>query len=174
VLGLAVCCKFGLLNNSAYKSLVLTRVWPENRMRHRDAVLQRFFHRLRRLENSRVIDRLKRHLGRGDDVAVLSASPEFYLSSFVQSWSADIRVLGTRTRHVDGRVEVENLHGDAKAACGQTLIDELRPDVIWVYTDHIDDLPLIRLATHIGLVSPSARLTRSLERSGIKFEIIDT
>jgi HAD superfamily phosphoserine phosphatase-like hydrolase len=172
VIILALFCKLGLLDNAAYKTHVLKQVWIEKNREQRREFLKHFLLVLHRIENDSVVSLLKQHLENNDKVVVMSASPEFYLRPFVQSWSDDIEVFGTKVYDADGRVEVNNLFGESKAGLTKTLIQQHNPESLLVYTDHISDLSLMRLATKVRLVSPSPQCIRVLRSLDIKFETI--
>ncbi len=169
---LAVLCKVRLFNNQTYKARVLEQVWSTRSEEEKKKFLNTFFSTLHGIENSSVLLLLKQHLAIGDRVIVISASPEFYLQPFVQTWSKDIAVFGTRVRYFDRRVEVDNLYGKSKASLAKSLMERYSPASIFVYTDHISDLELIRLATDVRLVSPSNRCIRMLRKLNIAFETV--
>jgi len=169
-LAMAACAKAGFVDNQAYKAHILQRLWYENTRFDREQFITSFCASLRRFENGPVVWQLKHHVAQNDMVAILSASPELYLRPLAQAWSRHIEVFGTRVSYVGERVVVKNLHGERKADCARGLIADRQPSTVWVYTDHIDDLPLIQLATDVRLVSPSPRLVRALRRLHIKFE----
>ncbi|PYS53672.1 MAG: hypothetical protein DMG13_11510 [Acidobacteria bacterium] len=172
VYSLAVACWLGLIGNKTYKEQVLRRVWAGVDASQREQFLKGFFSRLHERENPRVVAELMRHLRENHTVAVLSASPGFYLEPFVHSWSQDIRVFASQARFAMGGPVVDNLYGEPKTKCARELIEQLQPELIVIYTDNISDLGLIQLATHTRLVAPSRQLTRALERANIAYEVL--
>ena len=104
---------------------------------------------------------------------MLSASPEFYLKPYIQSWSEKVEVFGSKIQYKNGDFKFLNLYGAEKAACAISVINKIKPKNVWIYTDHISDLPIIRLANYVWLVNPSANLCNKLNRLKIKYEIIN-
>ena len=169
---LAVFCKFGFLDNRAYKERVLKLVWSDKHESEKAAFLEIFLRRLHQLENTHVVALLNQHIKEANIVAIISASPELYLEPFVKSWSTSIITFGSKLKVLNGQILVDNLYGNSKAEIANTLINRYQPSSILVYTDHISDLSLIKLATHVSLVSPSNSCMRKLRGQGIKFEIV--
>jgi HAD superfamily phosphoserine phosphatase-like hydrolase len=170
---LAAFCKLRLIGNEAYKTAVLRRIWYSRSAIEQRDVLAAFLEYLRSLENELVVRRLRLHLDSNDRVAVFSASPEFYLRPFVSSWSSRIDVFGTLVRQQNPGLVVENMYGTAKASAASSLIEQYKPEHIYVYTDHVSDLPLVRLAHEVFLVRPSRRLLQTVRKLRIPFEVID-
>lgn len=168
VLMLAVLCKSGMISNAWYKKLILENLWKSKPPDQKEDILLRLRARLQVLENRFVLRRLIDHLEKSDEVIVVSASPEFYVRAHVESWSKEIRVFGSCFE--DGRSD--NLYGERKAAILQALRSKSLPRAVWVYADHISDLPMIEAADQICLVQPSSSLLRALRGRNIAFEIL--
>ncbi len=169
-LALAVVCKLGFLDNTAYKTRVLARLWWSKSAAERTARLGALQRRLESLERASVVALLRQHLDEGHDVLVVSASPAFYVAPFVRRWSDRIEVYASSVE--EGGPVTENLRGERKAVLARRLIDERAPSRVWVYADHLSDLPLIELSDRVRLLQPSARLLRSLRRQRIDFEVV--
>lgn len=166
---LAALCKAGLIGNTAYKERVLQRLWYGRTPDAQAKILAGLYEQLERLVHDAIVRHLREHLHLGHQVVVLSASPALYVAPFVRKvWSGDIEVLASRFGHGDGG----NLYGAQKAEVTRRLIDARRPRVVWVYTDHRSDLPLIEMAHRVRLVRPSAGLLRTLRARGIAFEVM--
>jgi|GEM_PF-5610516 len=172
VLGLAILCKFGFLSNGSYKGLVLDHVWLDREIGEKQELLRSFQTELKSIENRTVVNMLMQHHDNGDTVVVLSASPGFYLESHVHSWTADAIVHGSSLADADGRITIDNLYGEAKARIARDLINQHAPSRVIVYTDHLSDLALIKLATDVRLVNPAPGCLRALRQSSIPFEIV--
>lgn len=172
VIVLALMCKLGLLDNAAYKTRVLEQIWKSKNGEKQKEFLKNFLRNLHRIENGVVVSLLKQHVANSDKVVVMSASPEFYLKPFVHSWAPEIAVFGSRVRYCGGQIDLENLYGKSKAVLAETLINKYKPSSLLVYTDHISDLSLIRLATNVRLVSPSRHCISTLRKLDIKFETV--
>ena len=171
VLFLALCSKAGLISNKSYKAWVLRIVWLTKDERERERLLQKLFFELRGLENPEIVHALKTHIERGDRVVVLSASPSFYLKPYVQFWSEDIKVFGSELQVVNGKIKFQNLYALQKALCAKSIIEQKRPSSVWVYTDHISDLPLIKIADRVRLINPSPKFLKKLDQLKINYEI---
>lgn len=167
----AVFCKLRFISNHRYKILVLNLVWGLKPKDQQQQILHEMYERLDQLRNHTVLEQLHKHLAQGDPVCIFSASPEFYLTPYVEKWSKAITVVGTKTQEQEGKFEIENLYGELKAIRAQSLIQQYQPQTIWVYTDHISDLPLARLADLTRLVSPSHQFKEHLQQLNIPFEI---
>jgi phosphoserine phosphatase len=166
---LAALCKAGLISNVAYKERVLQRLWYGRTADEQAKFLAGLYGQLERLAHGAVVRRMREHVDLGHQVVVLSASPALYVAPFVhQVWSDEIEVLASRFGHGEGG----NLYGAQKAEVTRRLIEATLPRVVWVYTDHRSDLPLMEMAHHVGLVRPSAGLLRTLRARGIAFEIM--
>ena len=169
-LGLAVVCKLGWIDNTDYKSRVLARLWWSKPAAERAARIGALERRLEVMERPRVVALLRQHLDDGHDVLVVSASPAFYVEPFVRRWSDRIQVFASSVE--EGGPVTENLRGERKAVLARRLIEERAPSRVWVYADHLSDLPLIELSDRVRLLEPSARLLRSLRRQRIDFEVV--
>lgn len=77
VLFLALCHKAKLISNSFYKKSVLRTVWVSKEKQSKEIFLEGFYKALKRIENKRVLDALRKHLEFGDKVVIISASPSF-------------------------------------------------------------------------------------------------
>ena len=169
---LAVLCKLRVIDNETYKAAVLLRVWHHRPKSEQSEVLATFLGHMRSLENETVVGRLRCHLDSNDRVVVFSASPEFYLRPFLSMWSSRIEVFATSVRQEGVGLIVENMYGSTKASVAISLIEQCKPGRICVYTDHVSDLPLVRLAHEVFLVQPSRRLLRAVRKLRIPFKVI--
>ena len=168
---LALCHKCQFISNSCYKESVLQTVWISKQERDKEIFLEKFYKALKKIENKRVLNALKKHLEFGDKVVVISASPLFYLEPYVKLLSDNIEVLGSRFRSIGGGTEFFNLYGDTKMVCARAIIQKMKPNIVWVYTDHISDLPLIKLADRVRLINPSDKFVKRLNQLKIDCEI---
>ena len=168
---LALCHKSKIISNSFYKVNVLRTVWFSKKQREKELFLEKFYKVLKKIENKRVLNALKKHLETGDKVVVISASPLFYLEPYVKILSDNIEVLGSIFHLGKEKTEFFNLYGDQKVLCAKEIIQKMRPNLVWVYTDHISDLPLIKLADKVRLINPSAKLIKKLNQLKIDHEI---
>jgi phosphoserine phosphatase len=168
---LALCHKLKIISNSFYKVIVLRIIWFNKKKREKRIFLEEFYKTLEKIENQKVFNALKRHLEVGDKVVVISASPFFYLEPYMKMLSDNIEVFGSKVHLKEGKSELFNLYGEKKLFCAKEIIKKMRPNVVWIYTDHISDLPLIKLADKVRLIKPSAKLIKKLNRLKIDYEI---
>jgi phosphoserine phosphatase len=168
---LALCHKCQFISNSCYKESVLRTVWISKQERDKEIFFEKFYKALKKIENKRVLNALKKHLEFGDKVVVISASPLFYLEPYVKLLSDNVEVLGSRFRSIGGGTEFFNLYGDQKMMCARAIIQKMKPNILWVYTDHISDLPLIKLADRVRLINPSDKFVKRLNQLKIDCEI---
>lgn len=169
---LSLLCKVKIVNNKKYKELILRMLWQNKSESRKEKIIQKLYSRLSQCENEKVINLLESHLKRYHKVIVLSASPIFYLKSYIERWSEKIEVYGTKVHVHNNKLRVTNLHGNNKFICAKSIISKDKLDHIWVYTDHLSDLPIIKLANHVRLVNPSTKLKNKLAQLEINYEVI--
>lgn len=172
VFAFAAVCKLGWIDNRRYKELVLDRVWKTRPPEERSALLRDHAEAMRAIEITSVWSRLRAHLDAGDHVAVLSASPEFYLVPYLDAVSTAIEVHGSKVEDVASGTRVDNLFRDQKAARAKEIVERANPSHTVVYTDHIDDVGLMKLADEVHLVRPSERMQEQVREAGIVFEVL--
>lgn len=172
--GYAALARVGVISNTRYKVLVLRRVWLRRQAAARTVLLARVQAALEGLVIASTDTALRAHLQRGDRVAVLTASPEFYIAPFLADISPAIELHGSQVEERDGKIRVDNLYGKRKAAVAGTLISEMEPGLVHVYTDHEHDIALMRLAGRVSLVRPRAATITAVEKAGIEFDVLAT
>ncbi|MBA2496176.1 MAG: HAD-IB family hydrolase [Acidimicrobiia bacterium] len=110
---------------------------------------------------------LDRHLGAGDFVVVLSASPQELVDHLVAALGAH-RAVGTRAEVVDdrytGQLDGAFCYGAGKltrlaAALGPVALDEA-----WAYADSASDLPVLAAVGHPVAVNPDRALRAVAKR----------
>lgn len=172
--GYAALARIGVISNTRYKVLVLQRVWLRRQAAARAILLTRVQEALQGLVVESTVTALRAHLDRGDRVAVLTASPEFYIAPFLADISPAIELHGSQVQERGGKTRVENLYGKRKAAVAGTLITEMQPGLVHVYTDHEHDIALMRLAGRVSLIRPKAATIAAVEKAGIEFDVLAT
>lgn len=172
VLGEAVLCRAGILDNDAYKRRVLDLVWSGRPEVERDAIIETLQSRLHQLVRAAVMARLQTHLAQGDYVAVISASPEMYLRPFIQSHAQAAAIYGTRIVETTDGFTIENLYGESKLRIATSILERHpgRPSLL--YTDSLSDLPLMRLVDRTQLVAPARGTPGRLRALGIGHDVI--
>ena len=83
--GFAAICRLVLMTNTRYKKLVLRQVWARGTDAFHEEKLAELHDCLQALLIEPGVHALEKHAGRGDNIAVLSASPLFYLTSLQHS-----------------------------------------------------------------------------------------
>ena len=171
--GYAATCRLGGIDNRRYKELVLGRVWLSRSPDERETLRGELSEAMRSLAIEPAMDRLREHLGKGHRVAIFSASPEWYLVPYVNSISRKIAVFGSGLEErPDETVKVTNLFRERKAEKAREFVAQYSPGRVWVYTDHRDDLELMRLGDRVVLVWPKASTVEAVRNAGIEFEVI--
>jgi phosphatidylglycerophosphatase C len=108
------------------------------------------------------------HLRSGDTLALASASPDLYVRRVANLLGTDL-VIATELAVDGGRLTGEratpNCRGGEKARRIGALVDELRPESVWAYSDSASDRAMLSLADFPVRVRPWRRLD-DLEATG--------
>lgn len=164
--------KLGWIDNTRYKERVLDRVWRRRPAHERSELLERHARAMSRLGIEPAWARLHAHLERGDHVAVLSASPDFYLAPYLERISPAIEVHGSTVEEKESGVRISNLYRQAKANRAAQIVATIAPARTIVYTDHRDDIEMMRLADRVVLVRPQDTTRQQVHEAGIEFEVL--
>jgi phosphatidylglycerophosphatase C len=119
--------------------------------------------------------RIARHRRQGHRLVLASASLDFYVEALATRLGFDDTVC-TRaawvTNAIAGSLAGPNLLGESKlAAVKQTLaIDADRREVMFAYSDHHSDLPLLLFAKYGVAVDPTPRLSAAAAVFGLPVE----
>jgi len=163
----------GLINNTSYKRIILTTIWHTRSKAEKDAILKRLFSRLTQRLNHNVLKILNEHINSNEPVLVISASPEFYVRPFVNCISQNIIVHSSVFNENVGLNNVLNLYAKEKVEYVKRFIDQEGAKEVFVYTDSISDLPIIKLANNVRLVKPNIRLCLMLQKLGIRYNAVE-
>lgn len=127
------------------------------------AIIERFVVRLAQQVRPRLRDCILQHKQEGLTVVIVTAAPEVYLTGFAEACGADA-LLGTSSQ-LSGDWQ-ENL-GQCKwqSLCQYYYGQHIQLDVM--YSDHSDDLPLLRRANRAVIVAPSSKQWQLLQESGV-------
>ncbi|MDP6980070.1 MAG: HAD family hydrolase [Myxococcota bacterium] len=170
--GAAAITKLRWMSNAQYKEHVLRHVWATRTESERAGLLEAHAIEMEALAIEPAWARLHAHLEHGDHVAVLSASPRFYLEPVLAKVSQAIEVHASDVT-IDGtKVSVDNLFREAKGERAAAIIERIEPSRTIVYTDHRDDIPLMKLADHVVLVRPEDTTRQRVGEAGIEFEVL--
>jgi len=106
---------------------------------------------LPRMERPAAVKALAAHLERGDEVWLVSASPEPYLRAWAEP--KGIRVMATAVAYdangrLTGRFASANCRGNEKVRRIQARLDLSRYSDITAYGDSLEDRPMLALAHH--------------------------
>jgi HAD superfamily hydrolase (TIGR01490 family) len=118
-----------------------------------------------------VVDLARRHLALGDEVWIVTASPQ-ELSQILAARLGLTGGLGTRAEVSDGRYTGRILggilHGEVKAAAVRAMASERGIDLSRssAYSDSINDLPLLNAVGFPNAVTPDRDLARKSRREG--------
>jgi HAD superfamily hydrolase (TIGR01490 family) len=118
-----------------------------------------------------VVDLARRHLALGDEVWIVTASPQ-ELSQILAARLGLTGGLGTRAEVSDGRYTGRILggilHGEMKAAAVRAMASERGIDLSRssAYSDSINDLPLLNAVGFPNAVTPDRDLARKSRREG--------
>lgn len=118
--------------------------------------------------NAEIVKRIKLHTEKGDRVIISSNSVTPIVKHIAAKFSiSDIR--GTDL-NVENNVFIQPIitsinYGEAKVK----KLEELRSEYedVYVYTDHISDLPLLKLATRGFVINPRAKLKKYAESNNL-------
>jgi HAD superfamily hydrolase (TIGR01490 family) len=116
---------------------------------------------------------LRRHIDAGDELVLLSASPDLYVPAIAERLGISVclctRTARDRAGRITGALDGSNCRGAEKIRRLQTLLapDRAASHVI-AYADHRSDLPLLAWADDGVLVNPSAALARLGAAAGLR------
>lgn len=122
----------------------------------RDAVAERLF--------SGTVERARRHLSQGDDVWIVTASPQA-LAQIVAKDLGFTGALGTRVEERDGvatgKLLGEPLHGPRKVDAITMIADKqgIKLSDCFAYSDSANDLPMLEAVGHPVAVNPDRALS---------------
>jgi HAD superfamily hydrolase (TIGR01490 family) len=113
------------------------------------------------------LDLVANHLEQGDKVALITATNEFVTTPIAKALGIEhllaVRLVRDAKGQINGKIKGTPSFREGKIARtqewlldqGQTLADF---ENIWVYSDSINDLPLLEMATHPVATNPAASL----------------
>lgn len=129
-----------------------------------------FYRHLKNAWNSPVLERLKQAQRQGHDIWVMTSAPYFLAKYFVSSikvfslvateFQTDKNKCITKISRV--------VDGQDKARCLNRILQKKSYENIFVYSDDIDDLPLLELATKPFVVNPKKKLFNIAKKRGWK------
>jgi len=111
---------------------------------------------------------LERHLGRGDFVVILSASPQELVEAITNELGAH-RAVGTRLEvdrdTLTGRLDGPFCYGQGKVECLERDVGPIDLSTATAYADSGSDLPLLERCGTAVAVNPDRELRRWAERA---------
>ena len=158
--------RIGLVNNpkkimeSAYSFLVGRKYnWTEK-------MVDDFFNKILKKEFfKKSVEILNNHKKKGREVVLVSNLPDILLSSFARYLEVQ-KYFGTRLEVIDGkftgRILGDIMYGANKAYIVNRNILNGHSSTykIWIYADHLSDLPLLEIATFPFIVNPEKKLEK--------------
>lgn len=130
----------------------------------------RLFYRLQMKHqwNPKVIDYLKQGKKEGHEIWVMTAAPRFLAQYFVRFLKISDFVATDFDLDANAKITgiASIVDGKAKAKKLQSLLEKRAYDQVHVYSDDIDDLPLLNLATHSYVVNPGKKLKTIAQKKG--------
>ena len=123
----------------------------------------------------RARDTIERHRQEGARLVLATASLDLYVEPFSRLLGFDhtvcTKVAWTDDGRLDGRLLGGNCYGDAKlAGVNALMLDEDLPAITIAYSDHHDDLPLLKAAKCGIVVSPTKQLAKCAGDLGLRCE----
>lgn len=140
-----------LCGHTAFKTAALAAAGRD------DSLLKEFRNKAERLVNNRLKESLADET---EPVVMATAAPAFYACLI---WPG--RLLASQWL-ADGTFD--ELRGQNKLRAVQTILGQ-GETISRVYTDHYDDLPLMRAAKVVVLVGPSKKTLHTLAEAGVGF-----
>jgi HAD superfamily hydrolase (TIGR01490 family) len=145
-----------------------TRPWRDRPAAEMEAAHERFMaEMIRPALRAEALDLVKRHQDQGDLVAIISATNEFITAPIAAAFGVEhllaVRLARGPTGTITGRIEGTPSFREGKtvrtkewlAGLGHQLTDFQR---ISVYSDSVNDVPLLEMATDPVATNPSASL----------------
>lgn len=167
IISLLALRKSGVISHRQMKYPIhrMARKWLLNNDR-----LQRLTDILISLVNREVcikIDDLRKH---GTKVVIATAAPDIYISEFLKRMGYDEFIATPLTTKL---IDYKENRGENKRQNVENLSRMKGWHITHVFTDHIDDLPLLMLPVEERiLVSPSANLCDKLRNLNLSFSVI--
>lgn len=148
--------KLRLINHFKMKSIVLKAIFPCEKIR---VDFTKKINGLRRISLLRKLEQDKKE---GKTIILATAAPDIYVP-----WIWNGVYFASEVRN--GKL-MKECRGEEKALRVRTFADKSKGSVNAVYTDHYDDIPLMRLSQDkVFLVEPDGNTRTRLEQTDIKF-----
>jgi phosphoserine phosphatase len=109
-------------------------------------------------------------------LVLATASLDVYVEPFSRILGFDhtvcTKVAWTNDGRLDGRLMGGNCYGNSKlASVNALMVDQNLPAITIAYSDHYDDLPLLKAAKCGVIVSPTKRLAKCAGDLGLRCEV---
>jgi HAD superfamily hydrolase (TIGR01490 family) len=165
----------GILDMAAYVEFA-TRAWRHRPLSEQQAALQRFMHEVVAPQlRAEAIELVRRHQREDDLIAIVTATNEWVTRPIASAFGVETLIAVELERDAEGRAtggirgtpsfregKVERV-AQWLAGQGRHVQDFER---ISVYSDSMNDLPLLELATHPVAANPSAALAALARERG--------
>jgi HAD superfamily hydrolase (TIGR01490 family) len=163
----------GLVSKEAIKGAAM-RIWRKVRPQDREELLRRFHDQeLKPRYLPKGVERVRWHHAQGHTLALVSASVDVYLGEVVRELGFDHLVATRTTLEPAPAVVGPNNYGEEKVARLKQLPLFLSTDwaASYGYSDHLSDLPMLRLCGHPVAANPKPDLLQVARVEG--WEIVD-
>lgn len=158
--------KINLLDNGRFKEKIIRKFWISLAANDKKNIVEKLFCQINRQLKTQVTEKLRKHIDSNDEVIILSASPDFYLNTYVQTTFPGAKIAASKVKIEGKNLKLENYYRETKTQITERLIEENDYGKIILYTDSINDLPLINLCSITYLVDPTkAQLNKIKELS---------
>jgi HAD superfamily hydrolase (TIGR01490 family) len=168
--------KFGFGTNAQTKIAFLAAVAAGCSREEMQAFVDAFVdHVLSRMVKAKAVERIRWHREQGHRVLLVTSGLDLYATAIGKRLGFD-EVLATRAawdaNRITGGLVDANLRGCAKVNAVERALFPLggRPAIVYAYSDHHSDLPLLRYADHRVAVDPVAKLRAIAGSNGIRIE----
>ena len=140
---------FKLIDNSRAKQHILTYFFAGwNATALKDLGQKYALERIPQIIRPEALKRIQWHLSEGHEVAIVSASPEIWISAW--SNTLGIKLIGTLLEENEGNITGKynglNCHGEEKVSRIKRVFNLEKYDRIYAYGDSPGDQPMLSLA----------------------------
>lgn len=168
-LGMAILYKYFGLSLTTLHHLVFNRLFKNKPINQFIEEAKLFAPTLSSQFNSTVLQRLQDATSQGAHILILSSSPQFLVTPLLES-------LNIKSFATNYEVDKEGvickiallIDGNKKAQIVKEFMRMHRIDrnQLSSYSDHIDDLPLLELSSHVSVVNPGRKLKKRAKLKG--------
>ncbi len=160
--------KFNLLDNGRFKEKIIRKFWINLTANEKNDIIEKLFYEINSRLRKYVTEKLREHVDANDMVVILSASPDFYLNTYIQNVFPGVKIEASKVKIEGNDIKLENYYRERKKEIAEQLIEESGHGKVIFYTDSINDLPVINLCTVTYLVDPSKSQLNKIKKLSSK------